>query len=268
MHAPRWTIIGTLVAVIVVSFGTASAAPPANDTIGGAIVVSTFPYSNTQDTTQATTDAQDSALNEFCGAPATDASVWYKFTPSTDTDVFVDVSASDYSSGVLVGSGSPGSLELVACGPHSVFFSATGGTTYYMLVIDDQLFDGGDTNGGLLSLSIGPPPPPPTLSGSANPTGTLTNGKANIRGTATCSGEGVEFAQVDGTLQETVNGVKVKGTFFAPLTCDGKPHGWSATVKANKGSFVPGQSRLQAEVFACNVATCVSTPFQRVIQLV
>jgi len=79
----------------------AIAAPPSNDTIGGATVVS-LGFSQTLDTTEATTDADDAQLNATCGAPATDASVWYSFTATADGGVVVDVSQSDYSAGVLV----------------------------------------------------------------------------------------------------------------------------------------------------------------------
>jgi len=47
-------------AAIVGLAGTpATAAPPANDTFGGAIAIDAVPYSATLDTTEATTDAQD-----------------------------------------------------------------------------------------------------------------------------------------------------------------------------------------------------------------
>ena len=104
------------------------AAPPGNDVIEGAVAAAPG-FSTVLDTTDATTDEVDSQLNEFCGAPATDASVWYALTVPSDTGVLVDVSASDYSAGVLVGVGSPGSLAIEACGPGSVGFNASAGTT-------------------------------------------------------------------------------------------------------------------------------------------
>src|SRR5438874_12383559 len=48
----------------------AFAAAPSNDTIGGATVIAAVPFSETIDTSQATTDAEDSAINAQCGAPA------------------------------------------------------------------------------------------------------------------------------------------------------------------------------------------------------
>ena len=73
----------------------------------------------------------------MCGAPATDASVWYTLT-GADNGVVVDVSSSDYSAGVIVATGSPGSFELETCGPGAVAFFASSGTTYSILAFDDQ----------------------------------------------------------------------------------------------------------------------------------
>src|SRR5690349_23394335 len=58
----------------------ASAAPAPNDTAAAATVVSSLPTTISQDTTGATTDATDAALNANCGAPFTNASVWFKYT--------------------------------------------------------------------------------------------------------------------------------------------------------------------------------------------
>jgi hypothetical protein len=139
------------VATLLLSVSTALAAPPLNDTFPNATPV-TAGFSEVLDTTEATTDSDDAQLNASCGAPATDASVWYAFTAVSDTTVVVDVSQSNYSAGVLVGVGSQGNLQTVACGPATVAFFAAAGTTYYVLAIDDQ-FDGGG-NGGLLSISF------------------------------------------------------------------------------------------------------------------
>ena len=158
---------------------------PANDTISGATPV-TLGFSEVLDTTDATTDAQDDQLNETCGAPATDASVWYVLE-GTGTGVVVDVSSSDYSAGVLVGEGSPGSLETVVCGPGAVGLTTEVGTTYYVLAIDDQ--SDGAGNGGSLSISFNEAPSAPTVKITVRPTGTFDpqTGTAHLRGTYTCT---------------------------------------------------------------------------------
>src|SRR5918996_5871828 len=140
-----------------VQTSTAVAAPPSNDTFGGATVVS-LGFSEQLDTTEATTDADDAQLNATCGAPATDASVWYAFTTAADTGVVVDVSQSSYSAGVLVGLGTPGNLETIICGADTVGFFVNPGYTDYVLAIDDQLDGGG--NGATLRNSFTEAPPP------------------------------------------------------------------------------------------------------------
>src|SRR6476661_6061757 len=164
---------------------TALAAAPSNDTFPNATAAS-IGFSQVLDTTQATTDADDAQLNTSCGAPATDASVWYALQ-GTDQGVVIDVSQSNYSAGVLVGVGSQGNLQTVTCGPGAVVFFAAAGTTYYVLAIDDQ--NDGSGNGGSLSISFNEVPPPPTVDIMVNRTGTVDahTGIATISGTFTCS---------------------------------------------------------------------------------
>src|SRR6266508_6987922 len=131
------TVLLAAALLVALQAAPAAAAPPSNDTFGGATVVS-LGFSETLNTTEATTDADDAQLNASCGAPATDASVWYVLTPVADVQVVIDVSQSDYSAGVLVGVGSQGNLSTVTCGPGAVSFFAAAGTTYYVLAIDDQ----------------------------------------------------------------------------------------------------------------------------------
>jgi hypothetical protein len=80
-------------ALLMATSGVVLAAAPSNDVFGGA-TAATIGFSETLDTTEATTDSDDAQLNASCGAPATDASVWYSFD-GTDTGVIVDVSQSD-----------------------------------------------------------------------------------------------------------------------------------------------------------------------------
>lgn len=243
-------------AAVLLQVTGASAAAPSNDVIGGATTVGATPFTDTVDTSEATTDADDAALNELCGAPATDASVWYKLE-GTGGDLLIDVSSSTYSAGVLVGAGSPGALELVTCGPGAVALFAEAGITYYILAIDDQ-FDGGG-NGGTLNISITPPPPPPTVSFTVDPTGTVdpSNGWATIGGTFTCVGEGVDFAGISGTMTERLKTKErnAKGFFFTDVPCDGTST-WTVTVKPDGAPFTAGNAVVNADAFACNFFAC------------
>lgn len=231
----------------------ASAAPPSNDTIAGA-TSATSGFSEVLDTSEATTDADDAALNAPCGAPATDASVWYAFSQAVTGGVVVDVSTSSYSAGVLVGVGSPGSLSIVACGPGTVGFLADAGTTYYVLAIDDQ-FDGGG-NGGLLRISFGEAPPPPTVELTVDPVGYVTKaGTALLSGTYTCTN--ASFVNAFGSLTQPVGRFAIEGSFgFFAGGCDGTAQPWSAEVFPFSGKFAGGRSAAVTLSFACGAFEC------------
>jgi hypothetical protein len=252
----RYVVTGLAAGMLMfVQASTAVAAPPSNDTFGGATVVS-LGFSEQLDTTEATTDADDAQLNATCGAPATDASVWYAFTAAADGGVVVDVSQSDYSAGVLVGIGTQGSLETVACGPGTVGFGAAAGTTYYVLAIDDQ-FDGGG-NGGTLNISFNEAPPPPTVDIVVDPVGRVDarTGVAFLTGTYTCSN--ADFIDVFGDVSQAVGRFVIRGSFsfFDVGTCDGEPHSWSATVFPENGKFAGGKAMTVTFAFSCGAFEC------------
>ncbi len=126
-----------------------AATPPPNDLIGGATAVSALPFSATVDTTGATTDANDVQVDQTCGAPATNNSVWYTFTAGpNDALLAVDTTGSTFSSGVIIATGAPGALTTHACGPVTAKVAVVSGTTYYILAFDDA------GSGGTLHISI------------------------------------------------------------------------------------------------------------------
>lgn len=247
----------------------ALAAAPTNDTIAGAPPIA-LGFSEELDTTEATTDAEDAAANAGCGAPATDASVWYSFTAAADGGAIVDVSDSGYSAGVIVATGTPGALTLETCGPGTVGFDTTAGTTYYILAFDDQLDGGG--NGGTLRITLQDAPPPPTISVDVNPYGTV-NGKtgvATISGTYTCTD--AEFIFVDSRLQQRL-GVRATVLGFSGLfiegatTCTGEPQPWTADVYPDGGKFAGGKSASFTFGFACGSWTCSESYNEQTVKL-
>jgi hypothetical protein len=227
------------------------AAPPSNDVFSGATVIPGLPYNETLDTSEATTDAADAELNEGCGAPETDASVWYEFTPTADVAVLVDVSASDYTAGVIVATGEPGAFGPVeTCGPGSVVFSAMAGTTYFLLIFDDQ--DDGAGNGGTLELSVTEAPPPPEIDITVDPVGTFDpqTGSVTLTGTVTCT-EGA-FAFIDIQLTQRVGRFTVRGFGFVETVCDGTAQPWTAEIFGDTGLFKGGQAVAVAFGQACD----------------
>jgi hypothetical protein len=229
------------------------AAAPANDTYPGTIIGS--PFSETLDTTEATSDADDADINATCGAPATDASVWYQFTATSDMAIVVDVSQSDYSAGVIVATGVPGNFEVIACGPGLVGFGATAGVTYTILAFDDQ--DDGGGNGGTLVISVGEAPPPPEIDVTVDPVGTFDphTGSATISGTVVCSSD-AEFAFIDVELRQDVGRFVISGFGSVDVVCDGTSQSWSVEVFGDNGLFKGGHAVAVTFALACGALDC------------
>jgi hypothetical protein len=244
----------------------ALAAAPSNDTFPNATAVSVG-FSESLNTTQATTDGDDAQLNASCGAPATDASVWYAFQ-GNDSTVVVDVSGSNYSSGVLVGTGTEGNLNLVTCGQGSVAFFAAAGTTYYVLAIDDQL-NGDGLNGGTLNISFNEVSAPVLSSFTVNPKGKVNTktGVATISGTYTCSSS--DFIDVYVSAHEPVGRFAIlgNGEFFNSGTCDGASHSWSAQVYPENGKFAGGKTMTVSTAYACGSLDCAYGYAEQKVQL-
>jgi hypothetical protein len=266
----RLTVLISLVAMLSLAFATpALAAAPGNDAYAGRIAVGALPYSNSQDTTEATTDADDVEANTNCGAPATDASVWYELVAGADSSIIVDVSASDYSAGVIVVSGSPGSFVIEACGPGSVGFFAASGVTYAILAFDDQ--QDGVGNGGALEIIIDAAPPPPTVDVTVNPIGEFNKltGSATISGTLTCTGDAF-FTEVDVQLTQSVGRFTVSGfgvAFDEQPTCDGTVQPWSVEVIGSTGKFKGGHAASVTFAFACGSFDCGFDSEEQIVRL-
>jgi Family of unknown function (DUF6299) len=240
-----------------------SAQPPSNDTFANATVISSVPFSETLDTTQATTDALDAEVLAACGVSIpVGATVWYAYTPPVDQLVSVSTVSSTYSTGVGVVTGAPGSFVAAACSFGSVSFFATAGQTYYIAVADI-----GGLTGGTLSISV-TAPTPPELDLSVDRFGRFDagTGAATVTGTATCTSGA--FGQVFLSLTQQVGRIAtISGFGFADLTCDGTEQPWSVTVFPSTGLFKGGQATVVADAFACNPAGCASDHVEQTIVL-
>jgi len=242
------------------------AAAPANDVFTGA-TTAFVGFSESLNTSEATTDADDAQLNTFCGAPATDASVWYAIQ-GNDSTVIVDVSGSDYSAGALVGTGTEGNLDLVTCGPGAVVFFAAAGTTYYVLAIDDQL-NGDGLNGGTLNISFSEIVSPTIDTFTVNRYGKFNSktGTATISGTYSCSH--ADFIDVFVDAQQPVGRFTILGSgeFFDFSTCDGAVHSWSAQVFPQNGKFAGGKTMTLNFATSCGPLECAFGFVQQKVQL-
>ena len=259
-------VLGTLIT----SAATALAAPPSNDTYGGRTVVGAIPFTDSLDTTEATTDSDDLST-DFCGTPAplpTDASVWYEITPTADEILRFDVAASTYSATAIVATGSPGNWSQVVCGSNQASWRATAGTTYTVLIFDNQFDTGG--NGGTLNLTVDVLPPPPTVDITVNPVASFNSrtGSATVSGTAMCTGEPF-FTDVDTTLTQQAGRFTVRGrSIIGVFPCDGTPRSWSMEILPDNGKFAGGKAASVTNALACNGSfDCGTDLEERTIQL-
>lgn len=266
MRSARLAAVTTAALLIsMVLAPVALAAAPGNDVFTGATTAS-IGFSESIDTTEATTDADDAQLNASCGAPATDASVWYAIV-GTDQNVLVDVSGSDYSAGVLVGTGTQGNLSTVACGPGAVAFFAASGTTYYVLAIDDQQ-NGDGLNGGNLSIAFSTVVSP-SLSITVDRYGTVNakTGVATISGSYAC--ENADFIDLFVDARQNVGRFTVTGfgEFFDVGTCDGTTRRWAAQVFGDNGKFAGGKAMTVSFATACGAVECADGYQEQVVML-
>ena len=229
----------------------AFAAPPANDTEAGRTVVGALPFTDQVDTTQATTDADDTDIRNQCGAPATDASVWYELTPTASDTLCADASGSSYSAGVAVMEGTPGNYVVVACGPGGAAWEAAAGTTYTILAFDDQL--DGSGNGGVLNLAIDVAPPPPALEVTVNPTAAFDTktGSAFVSGTILC-GADASFAFLEAQLTQRVGRMLIRGFGGTEVTCDGTARPYTLEIVGDNGLFKGGKAAQLTFSAACS----------------
>lgn len=231
----------------------AHAAVPGNDTFDTRESIASVPFATSVDTTGATSDADDQAINEQCGAPATDASVWYSFTAPADGSYVVSAASEDYSAGVAVASGGPGAWDVLSCAPQGGVFEATAGSTYTVMVFDDQLDGAG--NGGHVDITVDEAPPSPEVDVALDPRATFNaDGSLTLTGSVTCS-EG-SFLGLDASVTQAVGRVKINGYGYTELECDGTAQPFSMNIWSDNGIFKGGKAATVTFAFACGEFAC------------
>jgi hypothetical protein len=238
----------------------ASAAPPGNDEPQGAIALHLGDRVE-QDTTEATTTAQDAALNQNCGAPATNASVWYSYSPDQDRNVVLDMTASDYSGGMLVFRGNPTVDSLVTCGQGQVGLRARAGKRYSIMVISDT-----DVMGGQLSLSLKKAPPPPRVHVSLAGRGVAyRGGAARLHGTYSCKHGTSAFLDV--RLLQRAGRLKIGAERGREIRCNGSRRHWSVRLVSPTGTYARGPAVAHARIDACGAFSCRHATARRHVHL-
>ena len=253
MRIARFTLAAAAaVAIVPMVAGGAFASPPGNDKPGGAIAL-TLSKAFNEDTTQATTGGLDANANERCGAPFTNASVWFTYTAPDDNGFIVDASASDYGVGLMIFHGVPSPGSFFGCGPTMVAARhAQAGKTYTIMAFSDTA-----RIGGHLSLTLEPAPPAPTIAVTIDPTGiAYPSGNARVSGTYTCANADGLFG--NGVLTLVWRRLKISGFFgIRELgACDGQPHDWTKVVTSDNGLYGAGAAAVEIRSDACGLLQC------------
>lgn len=250
-------IVGLTVAAVAASAlvpltaGGAFAAPPGNDTPNGAVTI-TKGETVKENTTQATTGSLDKKINARCGAPHTNASVWFQYTATDDNGIVLDASASNYGVGLMLFRGSsPTPDSLFRCGPEGAVFHTSPGRVYTIMAFSYTQKMGGD-----LSITVEQAPPPAAISVQIHKQGVAyPGGNARVSGTYTCSN--ADFAASGGTLTQVWKRLKIGGDFRVITgLCDGAPHHWSKTVVSSNGLYGAGAATVKVGSVACSITGC------------
>jgi Family of unknown function (DUF6299) len=239
--------------------GPAGAQAPPNDTFEQATVILSQPFSQTLDTSQATTDSTDAEALAACGLSVpVAATVWYRYTPSADQSLLISTSGSSYATGVAVLTGPPGNLFAVTCFPVLGTFSATAGRTYHIGLAD---VSGG--SGGTLNVSIDAPGVELTIDrfGRFN----AETGVGAVTGRLTCpSGSS---GTVSLSLSQRRGRRTASGFGFTDVTCNGAAQQWSVSVTPVDGEFKGGRADVAADAVVCLRVGCIADHADRRIIL-
>lgn len=219
------------------------AVPPPNDDISAATVIPSVPFTDTEDTREATVAPDDP---ECAGRSAT---VWYAFTPTSDMTLRAHTFGSNYDTTLSVYTGSPGSLTQLACNDDAqglqsqVIFTATAGVTYYFMVGAFGSGPGGDLVFTLEEFT------PLTIDLRVDDGGSVSpsDGTVTISGTMFCSKPA--FAGVSVSGRQRAGRLFIEGSSGTSFFCDGETP-WSVTFQGANGRFTAGRMSVFASGFA------------------
>jgi hypothetical protein len=230
---------------------------PDNDDFDAATVITTLPFIDNLNTSEATTTADEPADPEdeavcFIGGHT----VWYQFTPSENMTINANTFGSDYDTGIAVYSGTPGALTFIECNDDvitgfftqsNVNFDAVAGETYFFMVgsFGDPEFSPGGNLTFRVDVSV-------ELGVTIDPTGRLdaATGTVTTSGTVTClepvSGE--LFGEI---RQQIGRRSVITGTFaFVPFECDGATSWQVEGVQPDNGFFTAGRVQVHVSAYA------------------
>lgn len=244
MSERRWfrpaLALALVLALSLLTMPAAFAVVPPNNGFNGATVISSLPFGDSLDTTDATRAADD----PDCSGARDGHTVWYSFTPSSDMDVAANTFGSDYDTTLSAYSGDRSALTQLACSDDAeglqsaILFPALAGVTYHLMVAS---FD--NRPGGAMELSVVVAPPPVRLGVTIARNGAVgADGVAWIHGRLTCSRRADPVDLLGSVRQQRRTGVTL-GYFARSVTCPAGTRRWRARVVGETGFFREGNSR-------------------------
>jgi hypothetical protein len=249
------------------------AAPPSNDDIANSTAV-TLGFSETIDTTEATSDPNDPSC--FSGSGAGDqATVWYSYAAAVSSSVGARTTGSDYDTTIYVGtSNGSGGIDVIDCVDDTPFglqaavrWDAQSGTTYLIAVGTCCGGDGAAGGGGSLTFSIQEAAPAPTIDLTVSGRGSAgKDGSATVGGTVTCSAETPVVVEAF-VSQRVGRRVFQAGGSSDEITCSTDPSSWEVTVISGDGLFAGGHATVDAFTSACNEFDCNVASVQATVSL-
>jgi len=217
---------------------TVAGPPPSNDDFNNAITASPTPFTDTKDTTGATTDTGGRIdPTPSCATSSRFHTIWYKFTPTSNVTINADTSGSNYDTVLDVVTGSPGSFTEIVCNDDvipgfdltsKVSFAATANTTYFFMVAG---FDNTQSGTAVFHLSTATPPANDNFAAAITASPTPFMDTKDTTGATTQVGEPVPNAVTCTNGEDTTNTHSIWYYFIAPSngTINADTHGSTAS---------------------------------------
>jgi hypothetical protein len=245
---------------------------PGNDSIRSPIVIGSIPYTNSQNTSEATSSATDpgACLDPSVGRDS--ATVWYSYAATTSGPLGATTFGSDYDTTLYVGTLKGSRLQVVACGDDSrtlqstARFDAVAGTTYFFMVGRSVFDSGGPGTTLVFNLDVGPVAQVVDL--VVDPVGSVVGTDATFRGTVSCSAPTDLGSLVIAELTQIVDGKNNAGTGFLDVPgCPGTEIPFEIRVPSEIGRFRPGEGTAQFIYAACNTFECANETIDVIVTL-
>lgn len=218
----------------------ASAAPPLNDSIRSATVVTSIPSTFTQSTDEATGQRRD-------GRCVGGASVWFRYRPDVDRTARISTVGSDHDTLLAVFSGPRASRTLIGCSDDRVDLHAAleidfvENRRYWVAVSSCCQRSAG---GGEVVVSFWRPKPADarvTVDKAAR--GTIS-GRLFVRGTATCATPSVLYADI--LASQLVRRNVARGSATLQVACTNERTSWRLPIDSETGwAFQEGDAALE-----------------------